>query len=39
MINQHRYSCYVSRVANTALTDLTVIGKVGVHYTAQRQRC
>ncbi|TWJ30185.1 hypothetical protein JD81_03722 [Micromonospora sagamiensis] len=39
VINQHRYSCYVSRPANTALTDLTVIGKVGVHYTAQRQRC
>ncbi|MFI6823864.1 hypothetical protein ACIBJE_23420 [Micromonospora sp. NPDC050187] len=39
VINQHRYSCYVARAANTALTDLTVIGKVGVHYTGQRQRC
>ncbi len=39
VINQHRYSCYVARSANTALTDMTVIGKVGVHYSGQRQRC
>ncbi|MEU4773937.1 hypothetical protein [Micromonospora sp. NPDC023644] len=39
VINQHRYSCYVHRGANTALTDLTVVGKVGVHHTGQRQRC
>lgn len=39
VINQHRYSCYVARSANTAMTDLTVIGKAGVHYTGQRQRC
>lgn len=39
VINQHRYSCYVHRAANTALTDLTVIGKVGVHHTGQRSRC
>ncbi|ASW55570.1 hypothetical protein CIK06_17370 [Plantactinospora sp. KBS50] len=39
VINQHRYSCYVSRSANTALTDLTVVGKVGVHYTGPQQAC
>jgi hypothetical protein len=39
VINQHRYSCYIYRSANTALTDLTVIGKVGTHATGQRKTC
>jgi hypothetical protein len=39
VINQHRYSCYVRRSANTALTDLTVVGRAGTHYTGQRQAC
>ncbi|TDC01834.1 hypothetical protein E1091_02030 [Micromonospora fluostatini] len=39
VINQHRYSCYVRRAANTALTDETVIGVAGTHHGAQRQAC
>ncbi|MEW2377456.1 hypothetical protein AB0883_15335 [Micromonospora sp. NPDC047812] len=36
VIKKHRYSCYVHRGAST---DLTVVGRVGVHHTGQRQRC
>ncbi|MGI5175222.1 hypothetical protein ACQEVZ_02685 [Dactylosporangium sp. CA-152071] len=39
VINQHRYSCYIPRGANTALTDETVIGRAGVHYSGGRQAC
>ncbi|MFI7023187.1 hypothetical protein ACIBMZ_10790 [Micromonospora sp. NPDC049900] len=39
VINQHRYSCYIRRSANTALTDLTVIGRAGVHYSGAPQAC
>ncbi|MFG1899238.1 hypothetical protein [Micromonospora carbonacea] len=39
VINQHRYSCYIARGANTGLGDETVIGRAGVHYTGQRQAC
>ncbi|MEU7959393.1 hypothetical protein [Micromonospora humida] len=39
VINQHRYSCYVNRAADTALTDLTVVGRIGVHYSGQRAVC
>lgn len=39
IINQHRYSCYVPRAANSALTDLTMIGRAGTHYAGQRAVC
>ncbi|WP_217809785.1 hypothetical protein [Micromonospora sp. NBS 11-29] len=39
VINQHRYSCYIRRSANTAMTDLTVIGRAGVHYSGAPQAC
>ncbi|MFG1779649.1 hypothetical protein ACGFIR_25720 [Micromonospora sp. NPDC049051] len=39
VINQHRYSCYIHRGANTALTDLTVVGRVGTHKSGPVQTC
>ncbi|MEV6800328.1 hypothetical protein AB0M91_18550 [Micromonospora rifamycinica] len=39
VINQHRYSCYLKRAAGTTLTDETVVGRVGTHYSGQRAAC
>ncbi|WDZ82177.1 hypothetical protein [Micromonospora cathayae] len=39
VINQHRYSCYIRRAANTALGDETVIGRIGTHHSGQRAVC
>lgn len=39
LINRHRYACWIPRGYNTGLTDLTPIGRVGAHYTAQRATC
>ncbi|WP_329008903.1 hypothetical protein OG271_23475 [Micromonospora rifamycinica] len=39
VINQHRYSRYVKRAAGTTLTDETVVGQVGTHYSGQRAAC
>lgn len=39
VINQHRYSCHVPHAAGTALTDLTVVGRMGTHYPGQRAAC
>ena len=39
VINQHRYSCYVSRSPGTEMNDLTVIGLGGPHYSGPRQAC
>jgi hypothetical protein len=39
VINQHRYACFVPRAANTAMNDLTVIGRVAVHYGGPQAAC
>lgn len=39
VINQHRYSCYYYRNSGTEMTDLTVIGLGGSHYSGPRQAC
>lgn len=39
VINQHRYSCYVPRASGAALTDLTVVGRVGTHHSGPRSPC
>ncbi len=39
VINRTRYSCYISRGANSALTDLTVIGRTGTQNSGPQQAC
>jgi hypothetical protein len=39
IVQPHRYACYVWRSNGTPLTELTVIGKAGVHYSGQRAVC
>ncbi|WP_415647691.1 hypothetical protein [Stackebrandtia soli] len=39
VINQHRYSCYIYRGPNTAMNDLTVVGRGGSHNSGPVQTC